>query len=252
MSNSNDIQNTAESRWFEYDWHYKGNEASICVDLSYAENEAALGNILIDLRCDSKSGELNDSAYRRYERLRDKLIRKVNMCYVGLIETHSAVDFFFYAETNSVLDSIDKYIRRIADRVSCECRYDNERGFYKNTLYPDTAKLYTEENGKLIQALKERGDCVSAPRKLNFHVYFPTEPLRILFEEQARLSGYAIGECEFVPEDKNPYGTVVHKIVSLEKPDVDDATSRLIYIAEKHEGVLMFWDCVLVPKRKRL
>lgn len=238
--------------WFEYDWQYEGKEAAYCVDMTYENELDRLGEVLVTLTCKGKKGTITDGEYRKYEKLRDKIVKKLFVTYVGLIESSDAVRFYFYANTHEVGLQIEKIIKRIANVVACDCCYDKEKNLYKKTLFPDRAKLYTEENRKHINTFAENGDCMHAPRKINFHVFFPSEPLRILFEEQARLSGYAIGDAEFIMEYPLPHGIAVHKICSLNKADIDDATSRLIYIAQKHEGELYFWDCVLVPKRKCL
>ena len=238
--------------WYEYDWRYKGQEALYCVSLNYDGNDDVLGSILVTLECKGGRRGLSDGQYRSYEVLRDKLIKKCGMTNVGLIETHDAVSFFFYAESHDVTEPVDKALRHLADRVSYDCRTDAEHEFYKTILLPDTAKLFTEQNRHHLRVFEENGDCMHAERKVNFHLGFPSEASRILFEEQARLSGYAIGKAEYIPENETPHGSLAMLMTSLLKANIDDATTRLIRIAEKYEGRLLFWDCVLVPKRRRL
>ena len=91
-----------------------------------------------------------------------------------------------------------------------------------------------------------------ALRKINYHMAFPSESARLLFEEEARLSGFAIGEASYVPEQDCPHGVLVLKMSKLIKADIDEQTTRLIGIAQKYGGRLDFWDCVLIPKRYRL
>lgn len=241
---------TRDCSFYEYDWRYDGCDAVYCVELSYDERESELGDVLVTVCCKGGKHGLTGIEYRRYERLRDKLLRKCPLKYVGLIETHKAVYFFFYAENHEVATTLDKQLRHIADKVSYDCRYDREKDFYKSTLIPDTAKVYTEENRNHLKMFEVHGDCMTAPRKINFHVVFPTEPLKILFEEQIKLSGYAIGETVYTPEQELSHGVIVHKILPLSKPEIDDSTTRIIAIAKKHEGELAFWDCVLVPGRR--
>lgn len=241
-----------DSNWYEYDWRYNGVDAEYCVDVSYDGREDELPEVLLSMRCKGGKKGLTESGYRRYEKLRDKLIKKCALVYVGLIETREAVYFFFYTESHDVTACIDKIIRHMEDRVSYDCRYDREKDMYRNNLIPDAAKLYTEENREHLRMFEKNGDCMTAARRVNFHVAFPSEPLRILFEEQARLSGYAIGVPEYSPEKETAYGVVVYKMLALNKPDMDDATTRIITIAQKHEGKLMFWDCVLIPVRRSL
>lgn len=238
--------------WYEYDWRFKNADAVFSVNTQYEEDYESLGDVLVIIECRSSRKVMTDGEYRRYENLRDKLLKKLDIVFVGLIESLSCVRFYFYANTGDIAIDIEKYIKHIANHVSCECKFDKEKTFYLNTLLPDAAKRYTEENRKQLKTFYDNGDNTEAVRKLNFHLLFPSEPLRILFEEQARLAGYAIGETEFIFEQDLPHSIVVHKMLSLVKSDVDDATTQLVRIAEKYDGILGFWDCVLVPKRKNL
>ena len=250
MAKKNNVGKVSD--WYEYDWRYKGQEALYCVNLTYDGNESELGAILVSIVCKGGKRGLSDNEYRRYEHLRDKLIKKCGMDYVGLIETHDSVSFFFYAQSHDVTEPMDKALRHIADKVSYDCRSDSSHEFYTCILLPDAAKMFTEQNRHHLRVFEENGDCMYAERKVNFHLGFPSEASRILFEEQAKLSGYAIGKTEFIPEQDMPHGTEVYKMTSLLKVNIDDATSRIINIAEKYGGRLNFWDCVLVPKRRSL
>lgn len=240
------------SEWYEYDWHYKGQEALYCVNLTYDGREGDLPPVLVSLVCKCRRRGLSDSEYKRYEHLRDKLIKKCGLVYVGLTETNDHVSFFFYAHDHEVTTELDRALRHIADRVSYDCRYDREHEFYRGILLPDAAKIFTEQNRHHLRVFEQNGDCMHAERKVNFHVMFPTESERILFAEEIRLAGFANMGTEYTPEKELTHGIKICKMISLQKADIDDATSRIIHIAEKYGGKLDFWDCVLVPKRRNL
>lgn len=52
-----------------------------------------------------------------------------------------------------------------------------------------------------------------AARRLNLHMYFRSEPLRLQFEEAARREGFAIGSAVDREMSELPYGVILHIIV---------------------------------------
>ena len=78
------------------------------------------------------------------------------------------------------------------------------------------------------------------------------ESLVSLFAEEARLSGFAIGESEFRPEFEEPHGIKLQCISTLDKREIDALTTKAIRIAAKYEGHLEYWDSPVVPKKSPL
>ena len=132
-----------------------------------------------------------------------------------------------------------------------ECGFAKEPRWqsYFKLLYPNAAKYQTVLNGEFIQLMEKRGDNVDAARRLNLHMFFPTEPQRLLFSEQARLSGFAIGDALYKPEQEMPYGVILHRVSTLMKQDLDGVTTRAIRLAEKYDGSMTYMDSASVPKR---
>ena len=129
---------------------------------------------------------------------------------------------------------------------------DPEWNTYLNLLYPDAAKYYTETNRKNAQLYRKNGDCITAVRRLTLHMAFSLETLVPRFAEEARLSGFAIGDAEFNPDIDLPYGVKLHIISSLLNEDLDKYTTLAIYTAERYGGRLLYWESPIIPKNSPL
>ena len=81
---------------------------------------------------------------------------------------------------------------------------------------------------------------------------FPLETLVPQFAEEARLSGFAIGDAEFNPDIDVPYGVKLHIISSLLNEDLDKYTTLAIYTAERYGGRLLYWESPIIPKNSPL
>lgn len=241
------------ANWLQYDWDVHGIPAIYTVDLDLSEPLAGYETLLwiscISSRPDAKMfdpGEL-----RACERAFKKTVNVLDgAVYVGCIDLPAQRQYYFYTSKEEDLDALSALKER---KLLLESGRAHEPKWqtYANLLYPDAAKFQTVENGRIIALLTQRGDQVGVNRRLSLNVFFPTEPTRILFEEQARVNGFAIGKPLFVPEQPLPYGVTIYCLSTLDKRTVDAITTRVIRIAASMDGMLMNWDCALVPKKVR-
>ena len=175
------------------------------------------------MRCEMKDGaELNGRGRRHIGRLEKKCKSDLKALYAGYIEDAYRRVMFFYTDKASRIEALDD----MADRerylyCSAGASDDPEWNTYLNLLYPDAAKYYTETNRKNAQLYRKNGDCITAVRRLTLHMAFSLETLVPQFAEEARLSGFAIGDAEFNPDIDLPYGVKLHIISSLLNEDLD-------------------------------
>ena len=241
-----------DSRWFEYDWRHENEDAVFGVEMAYA----ALDEIrirhseLLIVTAEGKGGHVTESQWRKFEAIKNRLVRHYTIQYAGFIKAASNARYYYYTPDASVAASIEVYLSKYRF-ISCDSINDTAWKYYFKLLYPTAAKLQTEENAKTIGLYSRMGDSLTTPRKITLHMYFPSESLRILFEEQARLSGFAIGDSEFGMEYEKPHGVQIHKIAPLLKRDVDELTTRAIHIAKKYDGDLVYWDSLSIKNAQR-
>lgn len=156
--------------------------------------------------------------------------------------------YFYIVSEENVFGHFSSCFKKNAKlTVKLGCKSEPKWTTYFKLLYPDAAKLQTVRNKENIEKLYSNGDSEAA-RRLNLHMYFRSEPLRLQFEEAARREGFAIGSAVDREMSELPYGVILHIICPLKKRSVDEVTVLAIRIAEQFGGRLMFWDCPLAPQ----
>lgn len=233
-----------------YDWRLDSGDALFAVDLSLYSTSPNPDRAVLAYICYSKNDEsrLSDSDARRIDAYADKISRKLGYGYAGYIQTALKRQYYIYIGLEEEYELI-KAMAEKQKRLCVQVGSKNEASWasYFKLLYPDAAKLQTVRNGETLKKLYDNGDS-TAPRRLNIHMYFRTESIRLQYEETARREGFAIGTSEEREQSELPYGVVLHRICALKKRDVDAVTVQAIRIAERYGGRLLFWDCPIVPR----
>lgn len=233
-------------QWFEYDWPLDGRPARFTVDLSLADAPKENRPVLLYVSCESKHGgtkALSAFESARAEGVCKKLCKTLMPYYAGSIETGAKRQYYFYIAEREMLEQAEKIAQK-APFLLCEagCAQEPDWVTYRELLYPDAAKLQTEENRKHIALMLQHGDNAAAARRVSLVLFFPTEAAMLLFCEQARLSGFAVGDPVFTPEQQLAYGVSVVRISNLHKKEIDALTTRAIRIAAKFGGELRYWE----------
>lgn len=235
--------------YFAYDWHMDGAPARFLVDMELSQAALDERPYLLYVQGRSKGAELNNRERKHLAGLEKKCRKKLDALFAGSIETGERGVFFFYAEDESALE-IAQAIAEREKLLHCTAglREEPERTTYHTILYPDAARLFTEQNRKQLLLLKKHGDALKSARRITLHTFFPAEPLVGRFAEEARLGGFAVGDYEYEPEQELPYGVMLCRVSTLDKADIDAITTQVIRLAARYEGVLSYWNCPIVGK----
>ncbi len=231
--------------WLEYDWPFEGSAALYEADMSLDGSPRPEMGVCVEVSCltrDVKRTELNSREKRHADQLLER-IAKLDTVFCGVVSTNAMVMGVYYVCLANHIEPI----KELCDHekvviASVAYKEDGDYSTYYKLLFPDEAKLWTIENGKRIEFYQKLGDSLSPARKLTFNVYFPTEQLMLLFSEQARLSGFALGDRVYQPEQELSHGVRLHRIGTLIKPEIDQCTTRIVRIAKRCEGELMYWE----------
>ncbi len=240
-----------DGTWLEYEWRLDGAEALFGVELAlYRDAPDAASPLLCYFCCGTADDTpLTESDLRRIGALASKCVKQTGKPAAGFVQTGGMRQYYFYLPSKAEYEKLKEIAAREKKYV---CRVGGKReddwSTYFKLLYPDAAKYQTVRNREMIRKMSDCGDAVTSPRRLNLHLFFRTELLRLQFEETARQAGYAIGDSEDRSESELPHGVALHRISTLQKKDVDAVTIRAIRLAEKFGGRLVYWDCAIVPR----
>lgn len=241
-----------EAHWFEYDWNIEGHEAYFVVDMTLPNVPRNGRTTLVYVSCEAKKNDaqaLSSFEIGRAETVLKKLIKALSPLYAGFIEFGAQRQYYLYCKELADLEKAEEIAAREPFLI-CRAGAQEEAHWatYVKLLYPDAAKLQTEENRKHIALLKEHGDNANASRRIVLYLFFLTEQTMMLFAEQARLSGFAVGNPVYTPENNLAYGISLVRITTMNKREVDEITTRAIRIAEKFDGELSYWDAQVMRK----
>ena len=235
--------------FFAYDWHMDGAPAKFQVDMELDEGLLSERPYLLYVQGKSRVGDLGGRELKKLAALEKKCRKAIDGLYAGSIQDAARQVFFFYTDTEEALEAArDVAARERALACTAGLREEPGRETYHKLLYPDAARLFTEQNRKQILLLQKRGDALTPARRIILHAFFPAEPLAGLFAEGARQAGFAVGEYAYAPEQDLPYGVSLYRISTLDKPAVDEMTTQAVRLAARYDGVLSYWNCPITGK----
>ena len=240
-------------QWFEYDWPLEGALARFGVDMALIDADRDLRPLLLYVNCTSRSErrqQLSSVERAVANALKDKVIKKLSALYVGYIEVDAQIQYYFYIHDDAELDGAEK----MADRtplLDCTAGAADEPDWltYRTLLYPDAAKLQTEQNGEHIALMEKHGDCLTAVRRVTFTLYFPTEHIMLEFAQAARMAGFAYSGPVYSPERELAYGADIVRLSSLDKRAIDKLTTKAIDLASRYSGEFGEWSSQIIRRR---
>lgn len=172
-----------------------------------------------------------------------KLAAKLAALYVGFIEVDAQIQYYYYIHDMKEFEQAEQMAQK-TPMLHCNAGVAKEPDWltYTNLLYPDEAKLQTEQNLATIELMKKQGDTVNAVRRVTLTLFFPTEHIMLEFAEQARIGGFAFDGPVYAPERELAYGAGIVRLSTLKKADVDALTTRAINLAKPYGGEFGEWS----------
>lgn len=244
------------SEWFLYDWEVKGKNARFYVDLGCTERFRAdpTYNALLYVSCDSRIQDASSFTNREYRRLKSLLAKcketlGETAIFTGMLDIGARRQFFFYVNDARQLVELYEFCEK-EKLLAMSCGKEDEpaQKTYFDFLYPDQAKRQSVKNRIYIEAVEDRGDDISAARRINLYFYFPSDQARYRFGREAMLAGFALGETDFIPERDPSYYITLHTMGTLELTAVNAMTTRAIDIADGYSGVMDHLDAAFVSR----
>ena len=240
-----------QNSWLEYDWQLDGEPAVFGVELSFYRTAPDEEHPFLCYFCCQTPDErkLQPADIKRAAELASKCAKKTGVSPAGFVQMGSMRQYYFYTSSKDEYDIL-KDISEKEKKLFCRVggKREDDWATYFQLLYPNEVKYQTVKNREQVEKLRSIGDNTDAARRINIHLSFRTEQQRLLFEESARRAGYAIGAPEFNSESELPNGVVVYRISTLKQDEIDAVTVRAIRLAQKLEGMLVYWDCNIVPR----
>ena len=157
-------------------------------------------------------------------------------------------------------DEAITYVNRVAQGIASQFpqyehassdEQDADWGVYAGLLYPSDLDMQSIQNRRLVDLMTRSGDDVTAPRKIDHWLYFPSEESRDRFIDQVAGEGFDFERLE-APHPKSddadgdasaeyPFG--LH-LIRIDRPDlqfIDPLVADLFIRAQDCGGIYDGW-----------
>jgi hypothetical protein len=164
--------------------------------------------------------------------------------YVGRLRTAGTWELAFYNAPDRA-DAIDALARRaeLGDRtVEVGSKPDLDWSYYRDFLLPDAERRRWIQNRRLVFTLRQHGDVVSTPRRVDHWVYFETASSRQAFVDDVAREEFTLDHAI----DGDNFGAKIYRTDSVELDHIHDVEMMLVELAETHGGDYDGWETPIV------
>lgn len=239
--------------WLQYEWEWKGARALFAVDLQYWELLPSLAySKLVFVNCSPLRPNAEQFTRKEQRRIAalEKELRGIlldSAIFVGSITLPNVVQFYFYAQDNTLLEQVSVLSRaetKLTLRYGTvtEPRYSS----YYRLLFPDDAKLQSVENALFIHDVHRKGVDLDAVRRVRLSLAFPSPEQRRAFFDAVPQGGFTVGGSYEREHPSHPCIAVVTGFCCLQLPALNRFTARAIRAAVPFEGMPIDIDAELV------
>lgn len=223
--------------------------ASIYLNLRYADemppaSASTRYSVTIDMRDAGPHGVGTAEEAEHLNKAEEALIaRFAELTYVGRIRNRGTWEITFYGDGNHVAALRDAAATLVDDRhVETISQPDATWSYYRDLLLPDDERRRWMDDRRLVQILKEHGDVLVAPRRVDHWAYFKGEPERDAFVEAIKREGFTLDETSHMPAEDMPFGAQVYRSDPIELDHIHDVVMIVHDAALEHGGTYDGWE----------
>jgi uncharacterized protein (TIGR01619 family) len=169
----------------------------------------------------------------------------------GGITTDGRREFYFYAETKDTLKAaVETALAGFSGyKFWWGEKEDSQWEQYFKVLYPSERDLQRIKNRDLLDVLVKQGDVLTAARKVQHWMYFPSKESRASFRAEAASAGFKIGsESESTVQGNCPFGLTVFRTQSIEQSQIDTTVIELLELADRFGGEYDGWETPVITQ----
>ena len=247
------MSSTDTARWDFYPCVIEEAPASILLDLRFEHEERPAGaTTLYRMRVqmlepeDHGMGSATETA--SINALEEPLVERATageLIYIGRIRAAGLWELVFYGppERTAALQAMRELITD--RRTYLDVRPDAEWGFYTEFLLPDAERRQWMEDRRITDVLRDEGDALATPRRVDHWLYFATAEGRDRFIGAAKELGFAIDGTE-EREEEPRFVAQLYRDDSVELDHIHDVVMQLWELAVSHGGDYDGWETPVV------
>ncbi len=245
-------------QWSTFPGEIDGKPASYLIDWSWLERgpdpkRTVCIRVRLEFSEQDGNGFPSEEEYPRLsdavDAIVDQVRRRLDAVHVGERTHDGARELFLYAKSSKGLG--EAAAKAVAGRWSPDpsvaIEDDKSWSVFAEELAPDSWQMRYMLDVGVVYALKDAGDALEAPRKIEHYAVFPTHADRRAFIEWCTEHGFAIdGESDDPDDDELPFGLDFSHVGTVELEDLVGRTSALEEAAAEHNGMYDGWQSPVI------
>lgn len=245
-----------EQDWGHYFTQINGQPASILLDLNATSGSNRVQRPFLcrlDVQCMAPDGDgwPGDREFERLIEIEDELDAKLaqaqNGQFVGSTTYNGKRILFFYlAKQAGTEAAIQAGFKDFPDyRWRYTLLEDPDWQGYLDFLYPNEEEMQVLQNERVLHHLKEAGDTLETPRRVDHWLYFPSVEAMQQFKTAISTLNYQIEEES---DQDGEWCLQIYREDSAEEGSINKATLELFRRAKEAGGKYDGWEAFVVKK----
>ena len=169
---------------------------------------------------------------------------QLGVTYVGRVRSRGIWEIVLYGPAGhaSVLEATMR--DRVGDRrIEVRTAPDATWSYYRDLLLPDAERRQWMDDRRLVQILREQGDVLVTPRRVDHWASFASAADRDAFVAAVTTNGFALEEASHEEDaGEQPFGAWVHRVDPIELDHIHDVVMTLVDAAIANRGRYDGWE----------
>lgn len=170
----------------------------------------------------------------------------LDLIYVGRLRNHGLWQLRFYGppeRAEPLREACDRLPELSEHRVDLGATPDPAWDYYFDFLFPSAERQRWMADRAVVEALEDRGDDGSIPRRVDHWAYFPTARARDDFAAAAASERFTVEELSEHPDAPElRFGAQLHRVDRIELEHIHAVVMRLVELAGAHGGDYDGWE----------
>jgi hypothetical protein len=240
----------AADHWEFYPCVVDDRPASIVLNLRYESARPTVETLywvrihMADADEHGMGSPLEADALRAVEEAIVAAATNEGLVYVGRVRTAGVWQLALYGVPGRE-HALDALARRaeLGDRnVEIRSEPDRDWRYFREFLLPDAERRQWMSDRQLVFVLKQHGDVLTTPRRVDHWVYFESSSSREAFVQGATRAGF---ELDHELDDER-FGAQVFRTDPVELDHIHGVVMTLSELAEEHGGDYDGWETHIV------
>ncbi|MFT5444777.1 MAG: hypothetical protein ACI8W3_003835 [Myxococcota bacterium] len=242
--------------WIFYPCQMDEHKAFISYDHGIRETIGSLPQRLVKYRIelnqpnpDGLAAEAEFSVLAALEAELRARLEGVGGLLVGRITVDGARYYHAYADVeDDIFAALASQAAAGSDyNIDYACLDDPEREGYWKELFPTDRDWQVIQDLKAISTLREHGDLLERPRRIDHWAYFPSLAARAGFEQWALAHEFVCETCVAENDLDFPHGLQVHHDATPEFDEITAHSIALMEACQSEGGRYDGWETEVVP-----